>query len=186
LGTANSYILGNLGIGTLNPDAPLTVSGLIHSTSGGIKFPDGSVQTTAVASSNLWLQSGSTIYYNSGNVGIGTASPAAKLDVAGGYMRALDDGSNVPPTSGKGLELVATGGNAYVVSYDRGASAWDPLTLYGSNIFLAPQGGNIGVGTTAPAQKVEVHAPAGQWAIAGYGQNYGVLGEGDTYGVYGL
>jgi len=41
------YNNGNVGIRTLQPDAPLTVAGLIHNTAGGIKFPDGSIQTTA-------------------------------------------------------------------------------------------------------------------------------------------
>ncbi len=38
---------GNIGIGTLEPAEKLTVAGTIQSTSGGIKFPDGTVQTTA-------------------------------------------------------------------------------------------------------------------------------------------
>lgn len=38
---------GNVGIGTVLPDAKLTVTGQIHSTTGGIKFPDGSIQTKA-------------------------------------------------------------------------------------------------------------------------------------------
>ena len=38
---------GNVGIGTTVPGARLTVAGLIESTSGGIKFPDGSIQTSA-------------------------------------------------------------------------------------------------------------------------------------------
>jgi hypothetical protein len=38
---------GNAGIGTLNPGSRLTVVGVIESTSGGIKFPDGTVQTSA-------------------------------------------------------------------------------------------------------------------------------------------
>jgi hypothetical protein len=38
---------GNVGIGTSQPGATLTVAGMIQTTTGGIKFPDGSVQTTA-------------------------------------------------------------------------------------------------------------------------------------------
>ncbi len=39
---------GNVGIGTTDPDCKLEVSGTIHSNSGGIKFPDGTIQTSAL------------------------------------------------------------------------------------------------------------------------------------------
>jgi len=42
---ANSRV----GIGTTSPASPLTVAGVIESTSGGVKFPDGTTQTTASA-----------------------------------------------------------------------------------------------------------------------------------------
>lgn len=41
---------GNVGIGQSNPAAKLTVEGTVQSNSGGFKFPDGSVQTTAANS----------------------------------------------------------------------------------------------------------------------------------------
>ncbi len=41
------YTGGNVGIGTTLPSHLLSVNGIIESTSGGFKFPDGTVQTTA-------------------------------------------------------------------------------------------------------------------------------------------
>jgi len=38
---------GNVGIGTPSPGQRLSVAGAVESTSGGFKFPDGSVQSTA-------------------------------------------------------------------------------------------------------------------------------------------
>jgi hypothetical protein len=38
---------GKIGIGTTTPTSPLTVQGMVEITLGGLKFPDGSVQTTA-------------------------------------------------------------------------------------------------------------------------------------------
>jgi hypothetical protein len=42
---------GKIGIGTKAPTSPLTVQGMIETTLGGYKFPDGTVQTTAGLSS---------------------------------------------------------------------------------------------------------------------------------------
>lgn len=73
---------GRMGVGNASPGSTLTVNGVIETTSGGIKFPDGSVQTSAgatrilpvtVTSSNSYVMSGDDYYVgvrNSGNVTI--------------------------------------------------------------------------------------------------------------------
>lgn len=57
--TSGEAWLGNkLGIGTTTPGSLLTVAGTIESTSGGVKFPDGSVQTSAAFPGTQYLTLG--------------------------------------------------------------------------------------------------------------------------------
>jgi len=64
---------GNVGIGTISPSSRLEVDGVVHSTSGGFKFPDGTTQISANVGEGdgYWNQDeDGRIYYN-GHVGIG-------------------------------------------------------------------------------------------------------------------
>jgi hypothetical protein len=63
LGAPGSGLLGDsiifedkfnkVGIGTSNPTSALTVQGMIETTLGGYKFPDGTVQTTALSAGQI-------------------------------------------------------------------------------------------------------------------------------------
>jgi hypothetical protein len=55
LGSGSTQVMtldsGRVGIGIFSPTEKLSVEGTVQSTSGGFKFPDGTVQTTAAAAS---------------------------------------------------------------------------------------------------------------------------------------
>ena len=53
----------------------------IYASGGGFKFPDGTTQTTAASSGEDKWSGTTDIYYNDGNVGIGTSTPLTKLHV---------------------------------------------------------------------------------------------------------
>lgn len=80
---------GGVGIGTNAPASPLTVAGRIESLSGGFKFPDGTIQTTAASSGgdghSLDAADGNPtnalFVDNEGRVGINTTQPDARLHV---------------------------------------------------------------------------------------------------------
>jgi len=132
--------------------------------------------------SSLWTENGTSIYYNSGNVGIGDSTPSYKLEVAGdisntGWIR----------TSGSsGLYFQSYGGGWYMadstwirtygsksIYHNSGTMRTDGIfqvgssgsTLnvsnngnfaYRSNVLFANVFGKVGIGTTVPSQKLDV------------------------------
>ena len=108
--------------------------------STGLVFATG---TTAAAAEKMRID-------QDGNVGIGNASPPAKLTVQGISEYNLWIGRS---------DL----GNASVIdSINNAGSARQPLWLYGSS--LALMGGNVGIGVSDPSEELEVKA-SGDCAI---------------------
>ncbi len=144
---------GNVGIGIALPGEKLTVGGTIESTSGGFKFPDGSIQETAGGGTSLWAKADSNIFYADGNVGIGVKEPLAKLtvgdNIAGSYpgVPGITIGN---PSGATAIWMGKDSRNGLHIAWldpnygDITVSGGKPLVLqrYG--------GGNVGIGTTDP------------------------------------
>jgi hypothetical protein len=110
------------------------------------------------AGASVWAVSGANIYNtNTGNVGIGTTTPTAKLDVRGGMLVDSSSGSlriGYPSSANQWL-FNTIGGGANLQLWENAANA--------VRMFFAA-GGNIGIGTTAPAARLDILG--GNWDTA--------------------
>ncbi|MFZ2048745.1 MAG: hypothetical protein WAV25_00345 [Minisyncoccia bacterium] len=152
VGPSSSYIdsfdVGGLWLGSRN------AAGTVHFFTGG----------TAADKERMTITS-------TGNVGIGTTTPASKLDVRGDAL-IEDDATGLPTLSvyGYGTGNTANAGSLLVLSTDE--QSWRINNSYqagnnkdlvfrdqtnGLNVMtLQPTTGNVGIGTTSPSQKLEV------------------------------
>jgi hypothetical protein len=89
----------------------------------------------------------------SGNVGIGTASPASRLDATG----TVRVSAQTVPTSGAGVEIdyVSAAVTGNVRAYDRGTSTYKSLTLNDNVTILGSASGNVGFGVSNPSSPIQ-------------------------------
>lgn len=158
---------GNIGIGLDTPTSKLTVQGMIETTLGGYKFPDGTVQTTAAVSG---LQS---VFHDETLQGLGTTASRLRvaiplnLTTASSFLvpiltvRTFGGGVGVEGLGGVGIKAIGNGGLGIGVS----AEGAEGGTVKGGGPAVVANGGNsLVAGEKAGGSGVEAFtgsAPAG-------------------------
>jgi hypothetical protein len=179
--TGNTVIQGfggNVGIGLTTPTEQLQVGGVIHSTTGGFKFPDGTVQTSASTGGGTgWSLTGNAGTDTSTNFLGTTDNMAVHIRSNNTTLFRVDPNYNVIGghgyvSSGVVGAAISGGGNPIVLSYVTD----DYGTIGGGH---ANQAGD-GVGSTADAAAATVAGGSGNLASA----EYATVGGGYANGAY--
>jgi len=125
----------------------LSLDGNVLSIAGG-----NTIDLTEVLDDSDWTIEGANMYNaNTGNVGIGTSTPAYGLDVI------------KPVNNNYAARIQNGGGNGYGLLIQANAATAHPLlnTMdnYGDSKFMVLGNGKVGIGTSTPAYKL--HVPVG-------------------------
>jgi len=149
---------GNVGIGTDNPSVTLHVNGWTR-VNGGLQLDGSNRQVMAIDNTSLLLGTNNTEKMRidaSGNVGIGTTGPDAKLHVNAGTSNTVALFESTDATSKIFIKDNSTS-NDYSVGI--GAEGND-LTFHaasgGTERMRIISTGNVGIGTTSPGAKLDV------------------------------
>jgi hypothetical protein len=154
---------GNVGIGTTAPGARLDVAGTVRFVDSSSAGPDlefgnigGGTSINNVANARNHYGAFEHVFTNfnnstermritaAGDVGIGTSSPFTTFDVSGTGVFGTGWVGRFGNTSSIGVLLGVRGGVASIAGQNVG------------NINLQPDGGNVGIGTTAPGERLTV------------------------------
>jgi hypothetical protein len=144
---------GNVGIGTVSPGYRLDVQGGQLNASGGFCIAGDCKTSWSQVGGSQWTTSGSNIYYNSGNVGIGTSSPGYRLHISGNNTV----GGGYPVIK---LQNTQAGGHSHWLYSGANGAAGDfgfyDETDNAYRFYVKGTSGNFGIGTTSPSDKLDV------------------------------
>jgi hypothetical protein len=140
---ADRYLEISVGSTTLAPRVKITPA------------PYAAFATSAGFAQRPWQSAGSNIFYNDGNVGIGTSSPAVRLSLGGGNANtklAIWQGTNANDVMGLGV-----GPAQFRLHLNNSSDRFSFLNApNGSEVMTILGTGNVGIGTSSPSQRLHV------------------------------
>jgi hypothetical protein len=184
---------GNVGIGTASPATKLnvvgtvTVDGVVDVNGGQIDLDTGQPIRWGGAASSIYAGSGTSdmvftvgsserfrVNGSSGNLGIGTSSPAARLDASvsnptRGIVQRLFNSATSSQT-GTQIQFAQNSVADWVIGQPAGTDAfafWSGRTpsADGTERLRIDSSGNLGIGTSSPTDKLQVGAFSGNNVI---------------------
>lgn len=170
------YPTNYVGINQPSPTHKLDVGGLINSTQGLCIAGDCKTAWSQVGGGggpSQWTTAGTSIYYQSGGVGIGTQSPGYQLDVQsnaqwaarfkktdashGGIL--IDSAAGYNPNLGLSVNGTIKWYMNSNVAHSDSLQFWE--STGGTPRFTLTQGGNVGIGTPGPTYRLQVSGNGG-------------------------
>lgn len=137
--------------------SPATGLEVYDLTTGTFWYFNGSVWVEEAIGDNDWTVSGVNMYSAvSGNVGVGTTNPNGKFEVSGASADENSQGliKLIGPAGNANLRMGVLDGNRSWVQSHGGLPLY--INTLGNNVIITPNASSVGIGTTAPAAKLQV------------------------------
>ena len=144
--------------GQINPGGGLATYNYIRWSAGQLRISNNQQDKLIIGAGDEWGQQNVIINPTGGNLGIGTTAPSFRTTISQDITMSGDIN---PGSSQLSVEGATTPGKRMLLGYDINGNGFGFIKAgnYGvtwTPLALQPNGGNVGIGSTSPLQKLDV------------------------------